>query len=200
MSLRQTRMPNRWRRGFGVNRDREHFELSSFPESDNPVTPANDPKVVADGDLATAYHEAGHAVVALSLGRSINKLTIVRNSLRLGAVKFGSRRTGRRQDYFETEAMILLAGIVSEARITGKLNWSGARQDMVNLQKMISTRVANESAAERLQRRLFDKTEHLVMQPGIWGAIEKIAHMLVQHRSLSGRSARHIYDELNREG
>ncbi len=115
-------------------------------------------------------------------------------------MNFGSRRTGRRQDYFETEAMILLAGIVSEARITGKLNWSGARQDMVNLQKMISTRVVSESAAQRLQRRLFDKTEHLVMQSGIWSAIEKIAHMLVQQRSLSGRSARHIYDEATREG
>jgi len=182
-------------------RNGEHFDLSSIPEPDNPITPRNESEAVADGDLAdgdlaTAYHEAGHAVVALSLGRSVNKLTIVRNSLRLGAVNFGSRRTGRRQDYFETEAMILLAGIVSEARLTGKLNWNGARQDMFQLQKMISTRVVSERAAERLQRRLFDKTEHLVMQSGIWSAIEKIAHMLVQHRSLSGRSARHIYDEM----
>ena len=37
--------------------------------------------------IATAYHEAGHAIVALSLGRTVEKCTIVRNSIRLGAVQ-----------------------------------------------------------------------------------------------------------------
>jgi hypothetical protein len=40
-------------------------------------------------DIATAYHEAGHAIVALSLGRSVEKLSIVRNSIRLGVVQLG---------------------------------------------------------------------------------------------------------------
>lgn len=146
-------------------------------------------------DVATAYHEAGHAVVAIALGRSIEKLTIVRNTLRLGVVNFGSRRTGRRQDYFESEAMILLAGIVSEARITGKMNWSGARHDLLQLERLISGRVATEKAADRLQRRLFDKAEHLLSQSEIWAAVEKIAQGLLLHRSLSGRAARHMFEE-----
>jgi ATP-dependent Zn protease len=173
----------------------EFFVLNSIPEFDPLGGQSLDPKVNSDQDIATAYHEAGHAVVALSLGRTIVKLSIVRNSLRLGAVNLGSGRTGRRQDYFETEALILLAGIVCEARITGELNWSGARQDLSILRRHISTRVSSEKAANRLERRLFDKAEHYVTQPNIWEAIERIATMLIQHRSISGRSARHIYDE-----
>ena len=51
--------------------------------------------------MATAYHEAGHAVVALSLGRAVEKCTIVRNSIRLGAVQLGKGRGQRQQDLFE---------------------------------------------------------------------------------------------------
>ncbi len=181
------------------NDPRAYFNLNSMPEPES-IPPHSDASEIATGqDIATAYHEAGHAVVALSLGRSIIKLSIVRNSLRLGAVNLGSGRTGRRQDYFETEALILLAGIVSEARVTGELNWSGARQDLSLLRRHISTRVSSEKAAERLERRLFDKAEHYVSQPGIWEAIEKIALVLIQHRSISGRSARHIYDEATKD-
>ncbi len=167
-------------------------------ESGDPGQPGGQSSEPTAEDIATAYHEAGHAVVALALGRAVEKLSIVRNSLRLGAVNFGSRRTGRRQDYFETEAMILLAGIVSESRVTGKLNWSGAGQDMLQLERMISGRVDKEKAAERLQRRLFDKTEHFLSQSEIWAAVEKIAQSLLQHRSLSGRAARHLFDEANK--
>ena len=94
--------------------------------------------------------------------------------------------------------MILLAGIISEGRVTGTLNWSGANQDMLQLERMISSRVDQAKAAERLQRRLFDKTEHLLSQSEIWTAVEKIAQSLLQHRSLSGRAARHLFDEANK--
>lgn len=167
-------------------------------ESESANVSADPPPESTAEDIATAYHEAGHAVVALALGRAVEKLSIVRNSLRLGAVNFGSRRTGRRQDYFETEAMILLAGVVSESRVTGTLNWSGASQDLHQLERMISSRVDKEKAAERLQRRLLDKTEHLLSQSQIWAAVEKIAQNLLQHRSLSGRAARHLFEEANR--
>jgi len=40
-----------------------------------------------NSDEATAYHEAGHAVVALVLGRPVEKVTIRENTLRLGQVQ-----------------------------------------------------------------------------------------------------------------
>lgn len=163
------------------------------PEPISPEPRAREP--ISAEDVATAYHEAGHAVVALSLGRTVEKVTIVRNSLRLGSVQFGSRRKGRRQDAFETEAMILLAGLLSESRVTGRMNWAGAGQDMLNLQRMICMRVGTDKAGERLQRRLMDKTEHWLEQPEIWAAVELIAQQLLQQGMLSGRAARHLYEQ-----
>ena len=144
---------------------------------------------------ATAYHEAGHAVIALSLGRSVEKLSIVRNSIRLGAVQLGKGRNGRKQDYFEIEALILLGGLVSEGRYTGEYNWGGAQQDLRALRRLSLARVDTEQKAERLERRLLGKTLHHLDQPGHWEAVESVASELIKSKLMSGRSARHLFDE-----
>ena len=144
---------------------------------------------------ATAYHEAGHAVIALSLGRSIEKLSIVRNSIRLGAVQLGKGRNGRKQDYFEIEALILLGGLVSEARYTGEYNWGGAQQDLRALRRLSLARIDTEQKAERLERRLLGKTSHHLDQPGHWEAVESVASELIKSKMMSGRAARHLFDE-----
>ncbi|MFN7334228.1 MAG: hypothetical protein ACK5TC_04125, partial [bacterium] len=68
-----------------------------------------------NSDEATAYHEAGHAVVALVLGRPVEKVTIRENTLRLGQVQMSNRRGTPIKDEIEVQALILLAGVVSEA-------------------------------------------------------------------------------------
>ena len=148
--------------------------------------------------LATAYHEAGHAVVALSLGRAVEKCTIVRNSIRLGAVQLGKGRGQRQQDYFEIEAMILLGGLVSEARHTGQYNWGGAQQDLRSLRRLTLARVNTDQQVERLERRLLDKTTHHLEQPGHWEAIEAIVAELMKQQAISGRAVRHLFDETMR--
>ena len=148
-----------------------------------------------DQSMATAYHEAGHAVVALSLGRTVERLTIVRNTLRLGAVQIGKGRNSRKQDYYEIEAMILLAGLVSEARYTGEYNWGGAQQDLRAVRRLSLARVETEKKAERLERRLLDKTSHHLDQIGHWEAVESVAAELILSQSISGRAARHLFDE-----
>ncbi|MEQ1824748.1 MAG: cell division protein FtsH [Pirellula sp.] len=150
---------------------------------------------VSELALATAYHEAGHAVVALSLGRAIEKLTIVRNSIRLGVVQLAKGRRGRKQDFFENEALILLGGLAAEARYTGEYNWLGAQQDLSALRRLSMARADNPQQVERLERRLLDKTEHLLQQSGHWESVESIVQELCRHQSLSGRAARHLFDE-----
>ncbi len=169
-----------------------HTEEAGSRPTDSPEPTTDRPK---HEDRATAFHEAGHAIVALSLGRSVEKLTIVRNSLRLGSVQFGSRRAGKRQDDFEKHALILLAGVVSEAKVTGRYNWPGAQQDLYQLQGLIVTRGGSEKSAERLQKRLLEKAVHLIEAPSIWSAIEKLAELLLAHGSVSGRAARHIFNQ-----
>ena len=145
--------------------------------------------------IATAYHEAGHAIVALSLGRTVEKCTIVRNSIRLGAVQLGKGRGQRQQDFFEIEAMILLGGLSSEAKHTGQYNWGGAQQDLRSLRRLTLARVSTEQQAERLEKRLLDKTVHHLELPGHWEAVEKVVAELIKKHAISGRSARHLFDE-----
>ena len=159
-----------------------------IPQSEAPKPPVDEQMI------ATAYHEAGHAVVALSLGRTIEKCTIVRNSLRLGAVQLGKGRNQRQQDFFETEAMILLGGLASEAKHTGQYNWGGAQQDLRSLRRLTLARVKTDQQVERLERRLLDKTVHHLEQPGHWAAIEVIVAELIRAQVISGRSARHHFD------
>ena len=88
-----------------------------------------DPKL-----LATAWHEAGHALVAAIVGRPIQKVTITPANLqtggvRLGAVKFQKGRSKSTNDWLEDEVLILLAGMVAESKFTGQYCDDGARQD-----------------------------------------------------------------------
>ena len=89
--------------------DRSKLNLdaeASASESSSTDDRSNDPKHVA-----TAYHEAGHAVVAISLGRQIKKATIKQANLqtggvRLGAVVFEKGRSKASADWLEDEVMI----------------------------------------------------------------------------------------------
>jgi len=169
---------------------------SADPDPSTPV--ANETVAPSLEDIATAFHEAGHAVVALSLGRTVEKLSIVRNTIRLGVVQLGKGRNGRKQDFFETEALILLGGLVSEARQTGEYNWGGAQQDLRSLRRLSLARVDTEAKAERLERRLLDKTSHHLDQDGHWEAVEAVAAELIKSKLISGRAARHLFDECMR--
>ena len=50
---------------------------------------ADDQSDPASMRLAAAYHEAGHAVMALSLGRLIQKVTILPSKSQFGEVRLG---------------------------------------------------------------------------------------------------------------
>ena len=69
--------------------------------------------------IATAYHEAGHAVLALYLGRSIHRVSILPNQSSLGQcdIQKGSFRPSK--DQLETEILILLGGVAAEGTAVG---------------------------------------------------------------------------------
>ena len=79
------------------------------------------PPTPAEDDLdrrATAYHEAGHAVMSLTVGRAIQKVTIARGRLpaggqRLGACEIKKARFKPSNDELEDDVLILLAGMVA---------------------------------------------------------------------------------------
>lgn len=149
---------------------------------------------------ATAWHEAGHAVMAVSLGRSIEKVTISPARLqtggsRLGICKIQKGRSKRSNDRLEEDVMILLAGMVAESRITGRYCPDGAAQDLAFVEQLLSTRASNERQLERLTRRILDKTEHILSEESHAQAIKLVAEELVSKVTISGRAVRHFFQQ-----
>lgn len=149
---------------------------------------------------ATAYHEAGHAVMAVSLGRLIQKVTILPGKSQFGQARLGlcELRKGRSKsskDQLEDEVLILFAGMVAEARFTGHYCKQGATQDLRSIGRLLQERAGGEKQLERLQRRMLDKTEHLLGDEGHGKAIELIARELIEKTTISGRAVRHFFEQ-----
>ena len=143
---------------------------------------------------ATAYHEAGHAVVALALDRPVQRVSILPDRDLLGWCEFGKRVFRPSQDWLEREILIALAGLAAEARHTGDYAWDSAARDRQHVRRLATQR-AGERQAERLERRLLAKTENLLAKEGHWRAVELIAAELLRCGSISGRAARHLFEQ-----
>lgn len=141
----------------------------------------------------TAYHEAGHAVVALILGRPVQGVSILPEREYLGVCEFGKSVYRASEDWLEREILIALGGIAAEARFTGIYAWDAAARDQQYVRRLAEQR-AGERRAERLQRRLLAKAEHLLADEGCWRAVELIVAELLRLREISGRAALHLFE------
>jgi hypothetical protein len=144
-------------------------------------------------DPVTAYHEAGHAVIALALDRPVHRVSVLPNRDRLGQCEFGKSRFRPSEDWLEREVLIALAGMAAEARHTGTYSREEANQDLRYVRRLILQR-SSERQADRLERRMLSKVEHLLADDGHWRAVELIAAELLKHGVISGRAARHLFD------
>jgi ATP-dependent Zn protease len=144
-------------------------------------------------DAATAYHEAGHAVLALALGRPVHGVSALPNRERLGVCEFRKGVFRPSEDRLEREMLIALGGIAAEAIHTGAYAWNQAERDLQYVRELAERR-AGRRQAERLERRMLAKAEHLIVKPGHWRAVELIAAELLKQGEISGRAARHLFD------
>jgi ATP-dependent Zn protease len=147
----------------------------------------------------TAYHEAGHAVLALSLGRPVDWVSIRPDRQFLGMCAFRKAVFRPSEDLLEREAIIALGGLAAEARFTGSYCWEGAGRDYDYVFDLAKSRAGSDKAADRLVRRFLAKAEHLLARPGHWQAVEKIAEELLRLDEISGRAARHFYEAERKE-
>ena len=164
-------------------------------------------KGVADAEFnahATAYHEAGHAVMALSFGCSINKVTIVPGrswlgQYRLGVCELQKGRSANAKNLMDEEIVILFAGMVAEAHFTGRYCEVGAAEDLRAIRRLLCRRVNSDKQHERLQRRLLARTENLLDDEATALAVEMVAKELVKKQTISGRAVRHFYEQAIRK-
>jgi hypothetical protein len=95
--------------------------------------------------------------------------------------------------------MIHLAGMVAESQITGRYCQQGAAQDLRFVRRMLQSRNEGEKQIERLEKRLLSKTEHHLLDIDQWRAVEAIAAELIRNETISGRAAKHLYEQALRE-
>ncbi|MGB0597681.1 MAG: cell division protein FtsH [Rubripirellula sp.] len=153
---------------------------------------------------ATAYHEAGHAVMAVSFGCPIKKVTIVPGrswlgQYRLGVCELQKGRSTHGKSELDDEIVILFAGMVAEARFTGRYCEVGAAEDLNSIRRLLCHRASSEKQHQRLQRRLLALTEHLLADAGTALAVELVAKELMQKQTISGRAVRHFYQQAIRQ-
>jgi ATP-dependent Zn protease len=149
-------------------------------------------------DEATAYHEAGHAIMSLALGRPIACVSIRAARETLGLCEFGKAVFRPSEDWLEREILISLAGLAAEARHTGDYCWEAASRDHDYAEGLALQRAGTARKAQRLLRRLLAKAEHVLNQEANWEAVKRLAAELLRAGEVSGRAARHIYEESQR--
>jgi ATP-dependent Zn protease len=146
-----------------------------------------------DQRIHTAYHEAGHAVIAIVVGRNVNKVSIIPGGNKLGVCKMSKGRKKASQDVLEAELLILLAGMAAEGRKSGRYNMQGASQDLRDAEKLALMRAGNAKQAGKVLKRTLDKVHNLFDQTATWNATKSIAEALLASESISGREADHLY-------
>jgi len=139
-----------------------------------------------------AYHEAGHAVVYCQLGVPFKEVSIVASDHSLGHVK-GAEFPGLRlmtRSWNEKCIMCVLAGPVMDEMLGQHLERSSSDFEQANMMAMNVT--DGEREVRDLIRRLHESTKAMIAEPGNWAAIEALAHVLLEKRTVSARRARRI--------
>lgn len=144
-------------------------------------------------DSATAYHEAGHAVVALALDRPVHKVSILPSRDKLGWCEYKKGVIRPSEDWLEREVLIALAGMAAEARHTGTYAREEAGRDLKFARSLLVSR-AGDRRADRLERRLLSKVEAMLGDDELWAAVEAVAAALLENGEISGRAAKHHYE------
>ena len=149
---------------------------------------------MSDPRELTAYHEAGHAVAALTLGRPVARVSIRPGRKYLGVCMFGKSVFRPSEDWLEREAIIALAGPAAEAGLTGEMDWAGAARDHEYAFSLARRRCGDDKKADRQVKRWLAKADHLLGFGNSWESVERIAKELVRLEEISGRAVRHLFD------
>ncbi len=108
----------------------------------------------------TAYHESGHAVVALCVKHAdpVEKVTIIPRGLSLGATHFMPKKN--RLSYWKTELLdqlaVLMGGRVAEELFVGDMS-SGAQMDITQATRLVRSMVCEWGMTDKLGAVAYDE-------------------------------------------
>ena len=163
--------------------------------SDAPLMPPETP----DPDrVATAYHEAGHAVVALTLDRPVVKVSILPNRDRAGHLPLRQGRHPAHRGLDRARDADRPGRDGRRGPAHGHLRPRGRRA------RLLRPRAVHGAERQRTAGRTpgaadAARVENLLDGDDVWLAVERIAAELLVRGEISGRQARHLYEECVRE-
>ena len=149
----------------------------------------------------TAYHEAGHGVVAYLVRRSFRYVTIEKQEDSLGHVHFQKFREGFQPDVdigpkiertLEKEIMTGLGGLAAEKILTGRKRWTPSRSDIRQAMNCALQLHGDPETADKYIDYLLARTEKLLKFPVNWAAVQALAEKLLEHHWIGYRKTREI--------
>lgn len=157
---------------------------------------------------ATAYHEAGHTVMAFIVRRRILGVSIIPDKRTRGHVRL-TKRGDKFYEHVETvseldlktramveaEIMFTYAGPIAEELFRGKANTRGSWGDYHSAAyRLSSSSVCSFDPEERraYSTWLWCRAKYVLKRPQHWAAVENLAWELLQRRRIGGRTVRQI--------
>jgi len=164
-------------------------------------------------DLTTsAYHEAGHAVIAWYYGRRILRAAISQDKDKKGnceIIRLFGKFPNIEVHEFEKEMDIIMAGAAAEEQLTGKINvgtdWAGTDYpDAINVASEWAKKTGKTLNSEYLIDQSIDvegikgclfsgaflnefggNVRNLMSRPHILRSVEAVANALLKHKTLN---------------
>jgi len=146
----------------------------------------------ADAERLTAFHEAGHAVMAELCGRLLTEVEIVGDREHTGSVQslaFSPDPEAEAEDV-ERQLKIILAGTVAEAMVSGRQGWDETSEDLATAVRLGMRLVDDcEDVLPLLEDIGADVERDLRRQ---WSAVEMLATELLRRKTLNGSEVRKL--------
>ncbi len=178
---------------FAAKRDQEKVSMMDFEDAKDKVYMGLErkSKVIKEEDRKiTAYHEAGHAIVARLLPEtdSVNKITIIPRGHAGGVTWFlPEERDFKFKDQLQNELAISFGGRIAEELIFNRIS-TGAANDIKQATDIAQKMVRTWGMSENLGLLSYDNSQEPVF----------LGREIAQHRDYSEETARKIDEEINR--
>jgi len=161
-------------------------------------------KLRATSLARTAYHEAGHAVLAHMVGLRVLGVSIERDGDSFGRTFYTHEPprivSGERANtvYRRVEAYVVcyLGGIEAETRFAGRRDRNGASADMQEAMQAAARLVLSEEELDACLRWLTVRTKYLVVI--YWPLIDGLARRLLRYQTMSANRLQVTIRELLR--
>lgn len=176
-----------------AKRNQEKLRMVDFEDAKDKVFMGLErkSKIVREDDRRnTAYHEAGHALVARFLPHTeaVNKITIIPRGRAAGITWFlPEERDCKYKDQLESELSVALGGRVAEEIIFNRIS-TGASNDIKQATAIAEKMIRNWGMSETLGLVNYAQNEEHVF----------LGRDIVQHRNYSEETARKIDMEVTR--